>query len=139
MHSVDWTRFDLEGWLYQFGAWCETARMKGGDLPDGLHINQIYWLMREADKELPKGKSYIRCEINDFEADQVQGLLRSLLNSLNTDFITKFALICLIKNKVENKGLEKVAQETNQSKAQAAIMVSCARFYLAGHDKRLII
>ncbi|KCX22070.1 transposase 1 domain protein, partial [Acinetobacter baumannii 916567] len=25
--------------------------MKGGDLPDGLHINQIYWLMREADRE----------------------------------------------------------------------------------------
>ncbi|MFH6884778.1 hypothetical protein ACHRBH_18100, partial [Acinetobacter baumannii] len=43
----------------------------------------------------------------------------------------------LIKNKVENKGLGKVAQETNQSKAQAAIMVSCARFYIAGHDKRL--
>ncbi|EKA71506.1 hypothetical protein J880_3670 [Acinetobacter baumannii 44467_7] len=31
----------------------------------------------------------------------------------------------------------KVAQETNQSKAQVAIMVSCARFYLLGHDKRL--
>ena len=28
--------------------------MKGGDLPDGLHINQIYWLMREAGKEVQK-------------------------------------------------------------------------------------
>ncbi|OBE27534.1 hypothetical protein A7964_05305 [Acinetobacter baumannii] len=111
--------------------------MKGGDLPDGLHINQIYWLMREADRELPKGKSYIRCEISDYEADQIQALLRSLLKSDKTDFTTKFALIYLIKNKVENKGLGKVAQETNQSKAQAAIMVSCARFYIAGHDKRL--
>lgn len=74
---------------------------------------------------------------NDFEADHVQALLRSLLNSDKTDFTTKFALICLIKNKVENKGLGKVAQETDQSKAQAAIIVSCARFYLAGHDKRL--
>ncbi|RSO39189.1 hypothetical protein [Acinetobacter lactucae] len=135
--NMDWSKYTIDGWLEQFGAWCETVRMKGGDLPDGLHINQIYWLMREAEKELPKAKSYIRCEINDFEADQVQSLLRSLLNSMNTDFTTKFALICLIKNKVENKGLGKVAQETNQSKAQAAIMVSCARFYLAGHDKRL--
>lgn len=134
---MDWTKYTIDGWLEQFGAWCETVRMKGGDLPDGLHINQIYWLMREAGKELPKGKSYIRCEIDDFEADQVQALLRSLLNSDNTDFTTKFALMCLIKNKVENKGLGKVAQETNQSKAQAAIMVSCARFYIAGHDKRL--
>ncbi|EPL1315768.1 hypothetical protein LLI05_003096, partial [Acinetobacter baumannii] len=119
MHSL------IDGWLEQLGTWCETVRMKGGDLPDGLHINQIYWLMREADRELPKGKSYIRCEISDYEADQIQALLRSLLKSDKTDFTTKFALICLIKNKVENKGLGKVAQETNQSKAQAAIMVSC--------------
>lgn len=134
---MDWSKYTIDGWLEQFGAWCETVRMKGGDLPDGLHINQIYWLMRESGKEMPKGKSYIRCEIDDFQADQVQGLLRSLLNSTNTDFITKFALICLIKNKVENKGLGRVAEETNQSKAQAAIMVSCAKFYIAGHDKRL--
>ncbi len=135
--QMDWSKYTIDGWLEQFGAWCETVRMKGGDLPDGLHINQIYWLMREAGKEVQKSKSYIRCEISDYEADQIQALLRSLLNSDKTDFTTKFALICLIKNKVENKGLLKVAQETNQSKAQVAIMVSCARFYLLGHDKRL--
>ncbi|NNP69887.1 hypothetical protein [Acinetobacter sp. Ac_5812] len=135
--TMDWSKYTIDGWLEQFGAWCETVRMKGGDLPDGLHINQIYWLLREAGKEMPKSKSFIRCDIDDYEADQVQALIRSLLNSDRTDFTTKFALICLIKNKVENKGLGKVAQETNQSKAQAAIMVNCARFYLAGHDKRL--
>ncbi len=72
---MDWNKYTIDGWLEQFGAWCETVRMKGGDLPDGLHINQIYWLMREAGKEVPKGKAYIRCEINDFEADQVQRML----------------------------------------------------------------
>lgn len=136
-NSMDWSKYTIDEWLEQFGAWCETVRMKGGDLPDGLHINQIFWLMREAGKEIPKGKSFIRCEINDYEADHVQTLLRSLLNSDITDYTTKFALMCLIKNKVENKGLGMVAKETNQSKAQAAIMVSCARFYIAGHDKRL--
>lgn len=25
LQSVDWTRFDLEGWLYQFGAWMLSA------------------------------------------------------------------------------------------------------------------
>ena len=39
-----------------------------------------------------KSKSYIRCEISDYEADQIQALLRSLLNSDKTDFTTKFAL-----------------------------------------------
>jgi hypothetical protein len=136
---MDWSKYNIDGWLEQFGAWCETVRMKGGDYPDDLHINQIYWLMREVDKTPKASKSYIRCEISDFEADHVQALLRGVFKSEYTDFTTKFALMCLVKNKVENKGLARVADETNQSKAQTAIMVSCARFYLAGHDKRLII
>ncbi|VCX05499.1 hypothetical protein BANRA_00008 [Acinetobacter baumannii] len=48
---MDWNKYTIDGWLEQFGAWCETVRMKGGDLPDGLHINQIYWLMREAGRK----------------------------------------------------------------------------------------
>lgn len=52
--QMDWSKYTIDGWLEQFGAWCETVRMKGGDLPDGLHINQIYWLMREAGKEVKK-------------------------------------------------------------------------------------
>lgn len=134
---MDWSKYTIDGWLEQFGAWCETARMKGGNLPDGLHINQIYWLIRENDATPRSSKSFIRCEISDYEAEQVQGLLRGVLNSENVDYATKFAIICLIKNRVENKGLGRVASETGQSKAQSAIMVSCARFYLAGHDKRL--
>lgn len=136
---MDWSKYTIDGWLEQFGAWCETARLKGGELPDGLHVNQIYWLIREADKTPRNSKCYIRCEISDFEAEQVQVLLRSVFNSEYVDFTTKFALMCLVKNKVENRGLSAVASITNQSKAQAAIMVSCARFYLAGHDKRLRI
>lgn len=136
---MDWSKYTIDGWLEQFGAWCETARLKGGELPDGLHVNQIYWLIREADKTPRNSKCYIRCEISDYEAEQVQALLRGVFNSENVDFTTKFALMCLVKNKVENRGLSAVASITNQSKAQAAIMVSCARFYLAGHDKRLRI
>ncbi|WP_339085065.1 hypothetical protein WKW51_05800 [Acinetobacter baumannii] len=136
---MDWNKYTIDGWLEQFGAWCETVRMKGGDLPDGLHINQIYWLMREAGKEVPKGKAYIRCEINDFEADQVQVLLRSILRSEKVDYQAKYAVMCLIKHKVENRSLSAVAGITNQSKAQVNIMVGCARFFLHAHDKRLRI
>ena len=112
---------------------------EGGDLPDGLHINQIYWLMREADRELPKGKSYIRCEINDFEADQVQALLRSVLRSEKVDYQAKYAVMCLVRHKVENRSLSAVGIITKQSKAQVNIMVGCARFFLHAHDKRLRI
>lgn len=132
MQTMDWSKYTIDGWLEQFGAWCETARMKGGDLPDGLHINQIYWLMREADKELPKGKSYICCEIDDCEAHNIQSLLKGVFKSDKADYMTKFAVMCLVKHKVENRSLSAVATITNQSKSQVNIMVSCARFYLMG-------
>lgn len=134
---MDWTKYTIDGWLEQFGAWCETVRMKGGDLPDGLHINQIYWLMRESGKEMPKSKSFIRCQIDDYEADHVQALLRSILNK--GDYTVKFALMCLIKHKVENRSLSAVADITNQSKQMTHMMINCARFHLNGYDKRLKI
>ncbi|RSO00913.1 hypothetical protein [Acinetobacter pittii] len=130
--QMDWSKYTIDGWLEQFGAWCETVRMKGGDLPDGLHINQIYWLMREAGNELPKSKSYIRCEISDYEADQIQSIIKNVFKSDKCDYITKFAVMCLVKHKVENRSLSAVAAITNQSKGQVNIMVSCARFYLLG-------
>lgn len=136
---MDWSKYTIDGWLEQFGAWCETARMKGGELPDGLHINQIYWLIREADKTPRSAKCYITCEITDYEAGQVQALLRSVFKSESVDYQAKYAVMCLVKHKVENRSLSAVAGITNQSKAQVNIMVGCARYFLHAHDKRLKI
>lgn len=136
---MDWSKYTIDGWLEQFGAWCETSRMKGGSLPDGLHVNQIYWLIKSADKTPRNSKLYITCEISDFEAEQVQALLRSILRSENVDYQAKYAVMCLIKHKVENRSLSAVAGITNQSKSQVNIMVNCARFFLHSHDKRLKI
>lgn len=136
---MDWAKYTIDGWLEQFGAWCETERMRGGDYPDGLHINQIYWLMREAGKEMPKGKVYIRCEISDFEADQVQALLRSIFQSESVDFTAKYAVMCLVKHKVENRSLNAVAHMTNQSKPIAHMIINCARYFIHSRDNRLKI
>lgn len=133
--TMDWSKYTIDGWLEQYGAYCGTVQMKGGDLPDGLHINQIYWLIRAVDKDLPKGKNYIRCEITDFEAEQVEALLRSVLKK--SDYTVKFALVCLIKHKVEGKSLNRVALETSQHKPQAFMMIGHARYFLNGYDKRL--
>ena len=129
---MDWGRFTIDGWLEQFGAWCETVRMKGGGLPDGLHVNQIYWLIQEADKTPRNSRMYIRCEISDFEADQVQNLIRGVFQSTRVAYSAKYAVMCLVKHKIENRSLSSVASLTNQSKGQVNIMVGCARFYLAG-------
>ncbi len=139
IETMDWSKYTIDGWLEQFGAWCETARMKGGELPDGLHINQIYWLIREADKTPRASKCHITCEITDHEAGQVQALLRSVFKSESIDYQAKYAVMCLVKHKVENRSLSAVAQITNQSKAQVNIEVNCARFFLHSHDHRLKI
>lgn len=130
--TMNWAKFNIDGWLEQFGAWCETVRMKGGCLPDGLHVNQIYWMIQEAGKAPRNSKLYIKCEISDFEADQVQDLLRGIFKSDEVDYQAKYAVMCLVKNKVENRSLSAVATLTNQSKGQVNIMVGCARFFLAG-------
>lgn len=136
---MDWAKYNIDGWLEQFGAWCETVRMKGGDLPDGLHVNQIYWLIREADKTPRKSKCYIKCEISDFEADQVQELLKGIFKSDAVDYAAKYAVMCLVKHKVENRSLSAVATMTNQSKGQINIMVGNARYFLYGYKKNLRI
>ena len=136
---MDWSKYTIDGWLEQFGAHCETVRMKGGDLPDGLHVSQIYWLMREADKTPKNSKVYIRCEMSNFEADQIQGLLKSVFKSNSIDYTAKFALMCLVKHKVENRSLSTVADMTNQSKQMTHTMISCARFFIHSRDNRLKI
>lgn len=136
---MDWAKYNIDGWLEQFGAWCETVRMKGGDLPDGLHVNQIYWLIREADKTPRNSKCHIKCEISDFEADQVQDLLKGIFSSDAVDYAAKYAVMCLVKHKVENRSLSAVASMTNQSKGQINIMVGNARYFLYGYKKNLRI
>lgn len=91
MQSVDWTRFSLEEWLYQFGAW-----MHSNSGPCGKSVNPIAVAMDQAvkkRKQQVKGKEQIiadwmasdeittvkrkgiTCEITDNEARAVQRLI----------------------------------------------------------------
>lgn len=91
MQTVDWTRFSLEEWLYQFGAW-----MHSNSGTCGKSINPIAVAMDQAVKKRKqqiKGKEQIiadwiaseegyrqnrrkhSCEITDNEARAVQRLI----------------------------------------------------------------
>ena len=91
MQSVDWTRFSLEEWLYQFGAW-----MYSSSGTCGKSINPIAVAMDQAvkkRKQQVKGKEQIiadwmasdevttvkrkgiTCDITDNEARAVQRLI----------------------------------------------------------------
>ena len=97
MQAIDWNKFDLEGWLYQFGAW-----MRSSSGVCGRSVNPIAVAMDEAvtkrkqkmnaemqkqiitdyltgDFEPPKPKpSKTVCEITDNEARAVQRLVLDL-------------------------------------------------------------
>ncbi|MEN8410879.1 hypothetical protein ABFP33_12970 [Acinetobacter bereziniae] len=98
LQTVDWSRFDLEGWLYQFGAWLYTNTG-----PTGKSVNPIAiamdnavkekkykklspeqrlkiitgYLMEDIGQAKPR-KTRLTCEINDNEARAVQRLILDL-------------------------------------------------------------
>ncbi|NUG81388.1 hypothetical protein HUN33_15235, partial [Acinetobacter bereziniae] len=98
LQTVDWSRFDLEGWLYQFGAWLYTNTG-----PTGKSVNPIAiamdnavkekkykklspeqrlkiitgYLMEDLGQAKPR-KTRLTCEINDNEARAVQRLVLDL-------------------------------------------------------------
>ena len=92
MQKIDWTRFSLEEWLYQFGAW-----MRSNSGTCGKSINPIAVAMDQAVKKrkqqvkgkdqiiadwllsdeqtAPKVRGRFACEISDDEARAVQRLI----------------------------------------------------------------
>ena len=85
LQTVDWSRFDLEGWLYQFGAWMNSQYSEPrNQMIKTLKSQKLGKLKREqligrymADleyMETPK-KTRIVCSINDNEARAVQRLI----------------------------------------------------------------
>ena len=94
MQAVDWTRFDLEGWLYQFGAWMNSVSGVCGSSvnPIAVAMDQVVVKRRKfklgvrktrqiiADSMLSEEKPKlcrvgVVCEIDDNEARAVQRLI----------------------------------------------------------------
>ncbi|MEO9300522.1 hypothetical protein ABI223_01995 [Acinetobacter pittii] len=94
MQTTDWTKYSLEEWLYQFGAWMysnsgtcgksinpiavamDQAAKKRKQEVKGKEQIMADWLCSDDDTPMPKvrGKG-ITCEITDNEARAVQRLI----------------------------------------------------------------
>ena len=98
---MNWHKYTIDEWLEQFGAWCNTCMDKGGNLPDGLHINQIYWLMQKAN---PKPRRYTQvCDITDDEAMAVNRLLIEAMKVIPRE------IELVILHKVQGRSLRELA------------------------------
>ncbi|WP_347473245.1 hypothetical protein ABEF86_16335 (plasmid) [Acinetobacter thermotolerans] len=134
---MDWSKFTIEEWLKQYGAYIQISRMKSGHEPDGLHVNQIYWLILENNKGVAPRKDQIICQINDFEAEQVRKLIVDFNKSTTVCVSAKVAVEIFIDKCIRGMSLRQLAHERGMSKTSVESMVFAGKFYLAGHDKRL--
>ena len=94
MQAMDWSRFDLEGWLYQFGAWMNSVSGTCGKTVNPIAVamdqavvkQKIIKLTEEQKKEIiaahflsetkPKlSRAKNVCQIDDNEARAVQRLI----------------------------------------------------------------
>jgi hypothetical protein len=136
---MDWSKFTAEDWLKQYGAYIQTCRMKSGNEPDSLGVNQIYWLICENNKGVAPRKDQIICKISDFEAEQVRRLIIDVRQSKLICDSAKVAVQLFIERNVRGMSLSQMEKEFTLSRSSINNMVYAGKFYLAGHDKRLKI
>ena len=136
---MDWSKFTAEEWLKQYGAYIQTCRMKSGNEPDSLGVNQIYWLICENNKGVAPRKDQIICKINDFEADEVRKLIFEMRNSRLICTSAKMAVLLFIEKNLRGMSFDQLAREFKLSRSSINNMVYAGKYYVAGHDKRLRI
>lgn len=136
---MDWSKFTAEEWLKQYGAYVQTCRIRSGNEPDSLGVNQIYWLICENNKGVALRKDQVICKISDFEAEEVRKLIHEVRNSRLICTSAKMAVLLFVEKNVRGLSLSQMEREFKLSKSSINNMVYCGKYYLCGHDKRLKI
>jgi hypothetical protein len=136
---MDWAKFTAEEWFKQYGAYIQTCRMKSGNAPDSLGVNQIYWLICENNKGVESRKNQVICKINDFEANEIRKLIIDLKFSNRICDSAKAALNLFIEKNIRGMSLRQMANEFKLGKTSIDSMIFAGKYFLNGHDKRLRI
>lgn len=134
---MDWSKFTIEDWLKQYGAYIQTCRMKSGNTPDDLGVNQIYWLIRSNDDKHSNNKNVVICVISDFEAEQVRKLIKEVSDTNTICNSAKAAVGLFVEKNVRGMSLRQMAIEFCLGKTSLDQMIFAGKYYLNGHDKRL--
>ena len=134
---MDWSKFTIEDWLKQYGAYIQTCRMKSGNAPDDLGVNQIYWLIRSNDDMQSNNKNVVICVISDFEAEQVRKLIKEVSDTNTICNSAKAAVGLFVEKNVRGMSLRQMANEFCLGKTSLDQMIFAGKYYLNGHDKRL--
>jgi hypothetical protein len=134
---MDWSKFTAEEWLKQYGAYIQTCRMKSGNHPDNLGVNQIYWLICENNKGVARRKDQITCVISDYEGEQIRKLIEDFKKTTTVCESAKQAVMLFVEKCVRGMSLRQMTAEFKLGKDSISNMAFAGKFYLCGHDKRL--
>ncbi|MCL6234045.1 hypothetical protein M5F03_02485 [Acinetobacter sp. ANC 5579] len=140
LEVMDWSKFTVDEWLKQYGAYISQCRMRGGDAPDRLEINQIHWLVREND---PHGRGsygkFVYLQISEFEAVQIEKMLEDIRTSKRICNSGKVAVELYFQKMIRGLTLDQLDDEFTLSRSSINNMIFAGKYYAAGHDKRLRI
>ena len=136
---MDWSKYTAEELFQQYGAYTQICRMKSGNAPDTLGINQIYWLICENNKDYGSRKNQIVCSISDDEAEEIRKLIIDIQFSDRICQSAKVAVSLFIEKNVRGLSLDQMVREFALSRSSINNMIYAGKYYLAGHDKRLRI
>lgn len=129
LQVVDWSKYTLDEWLAQYGAWCGSESTRR---PNSLSTSQSYYLMVSTGAVKPSraSRSHVTCNITDDEARAVGRILNDVLNGRS--FILKNWIRTLIAVQVELASQREYASLTCVSRASVEQDIQCARAYLHG-------
>lgn len=136
---MDWSKYTVEEVFQQYGAYTQICRMKSGNAPDNLGINQIYWMICENNKDYGGRKNQIVCSISDDEAEEIRKLIIDIQFSNRICQSAKVAVMLFIEKNVRGLSLDQMVREFKLSRSSINNMIYAGKYYLAGHDKRLKI
>jgi len=135
---MDWAKYTVDEWLKQYGAYISQCRMRGGDAPDRLEVNQIHWLVREND---PQGRGsygkFVYLQIEEFEAEHIEKMLEEIRTSKRICQSAKVAVELYFQKTIRGLTLDQLDEEFTLSRSSINNMVFAGKYYAAGHDKRL--
>ena len=140
LEVMDWSKYTVDEWLKQYGAYISQCRMRGGNAPDRLEVNQIYWLVRENDphKRGSYGK-FVYLQISEFEAEHIENMLKEIRTSKRICKSAQVAVELYFQKMIRGLTLDQLDEEFALSRSSINNMVFAGKYYVAGHDKRLRI
>ncbi|MFC2997450.1 hypothetical protein ACFODO_19830 [Acinetobacter sichuanensis] len=140
IETMNWSRFTMDEWLKQYGAYISICRMRGGDAPDRLEVNQIHWLVREND---PHGRGsygkFVYLQISEFEASHIEKMLKEIRTFKRICESAQVAVELYFQKMIRGLSLDQLDKEFVLSRSSINNMVYAGKYYVAGHDKRLRI